>query len=398
MSREKVAQFRARIKDPQVRKSVDNAISYRRGRDVREEDILAFLQREYGAHLPAETGNFDGSSALKVEPLNSDSESESDTDTESPGILNSEPPPPEREITEAEVAAMIEQMQSIRVSHLHHIGEGVVIEMPPQKKRAEPEPETQKAAEPAPSKDSEPPAADAPMPKRTFALNSVRRLKRVKLRPEKVERVEKTAETDPMRLVPRPSPTKTVFSTLALLTLIGFMSYYLIAATEALYGRGIATLLVLIPLAFVFFVKIPVVRYLALALFLGVDLLSVGALHKIETAGISVSTLDGNPEYQRLKIQYAKGEMERDGINVRTHPTLRDQKAEELKKISGRMTEIESTSRVTEQASAEKSRADVTLGVRALLLVAAAVFAHALLHYTVSIDFDRWVRKAFGRG
>jgi hypothetical protein len=175
------------------------------------------------------------------------------------------------------------------------------------------------------------------------------------------------------------------------------MSYYLIAATETLYGRGIATLLVLIPLAFVFFVKIPVVRYLALALFLGVDLLSVGALHKIETAGISVSTLDGNAEYQRLKIQYAKGELERDGINVRTHPSLRDQKAEELKKISDRMTAIEGASRQNVEATAEKSRADVTLGVRALLLIAAAVFAHALLHYSAAVDFDGFMRKAFGR-
>jgi hypothetical protein len=391
---------------------VDNAISYRRGKQVPEADILAFLVKEYGEHAAENPAFSDGSLAVQIDLSDSELPPKADTEVgdcdilnsvaetrpEQPDVLTSSLNFPQREITDAEVAAMIERMRNIQVSHLHHIGEGVVIEMPLAKTRTESEPEIQKPAEPLKDKDSEGPAESLPLPGQSRPLNSVRRIFRRTGVSEPAPLKEKTTEAVPMRLAPRPSPTKTIFSTLALVTLIGFMSYYLIAATETLYGRGIATLLVLIPLAFVFFVKIPVVRYLALALFLGVDLLSVGALHKIETAGISVSTLDGNPEYQRLKIQYAKGELERDGINVRTHPSLRDQKAEELKKISGRMAEIESTSRVTEQASAEKSRADVTLGVRALLLVAAAVFAHALLHYTVSIDFDRWVRKAFGRG
>lgn len=403
MSRERVARFKASIKDPNIRKSVDNAINYRRTKQWPFDDILAFLIKEYGAYVPDYTSHCDGSSALQTDPLNSESDSESDNMTGEDDMLDSAPesqafpsavlnPSPEfqeREITDAEVAEMIERMRTLQVSHLHHYGEGVVIEMPSTKKPTEGAAEIQKAAEPASRADS---GKNFLKEKRPL-LNAV--WKNLNSAEPKAE--EKTAGTDPMRLASRPSPTRTVFSTVALLALIGFMSHYLISATAALYGTGVAVLLVLIPIAFVLFVKVPIVRYLALVLFLGADLYSVKALHEKEVARIATTTLDSHPEYQRLKKEYELSIAERGGINPSTHPSLRDKKATGLEKISTRMREIESTGMVTEQATADRTQADVTLGVRALLLIAAAIFAHALLHYSGGIDYDSWVRKAFGR-
>lgn len=399
MSRERVARFKASIKDPDVRKSVLNAIDYRRRKQVPFEDILAFLVKEYGHHLPDQTAFSDGSSALQLDPLNSESEPESDNTGSDCDVLDSAPEPsavlnpppeyPEREITEAEVAEMIERMRTLQVSHLHHYGEGVVIELPSSKKPTEKPAETEKVAEPAQDKDS----ARTLLNQKPRFLNA--RWKKLTHGENSDE--EKTAGTDPMRLAPQPSPTRTVFSTAALLALIGFMAHYLISATAALYGTGVAVLLVLIPIAVVFFVKVPIVRYSALLLFLGADLYSVKALHEKEVARIAVASLDSHPEYQRLKKQYDLAESERDKINPDTHPTLRSRKADEARRISARMTEIEKTSVVSEQATADRTQADVTLGVRALLLIAAAIFAHALLHYSGSIDYDSWMRKAFGR-
>lgn len=410
MFRERIARLQAAIKDPDLKKSVRNFVDYRKRKKVPDDVIWTQLQKEYPDLTQGSWAVCEGTAALQLDPLPDDEpsdiadcdilNSESEPESRSVAVLNSATAPaeevlnrfstPERvtEIvpTPEQIAAVMAEMVNLQVSHLKQIGEGVVIEMPGPKARAESQP----SAEPAPSKDSASPAEGG-------KENSARRLMRRVLNPSRLRKRGKTAETDPMRVASRPSLTRTIFSSLAILTLISFMSHYLISATETLYGRGVAVLLVLIPIGVVFFVRVPFVRYAMLCFFLGADLLSIKALRDTDMAKITESTLTENPEYKRLQKDYASAELERSKINPVTHPSLLALKAKEVKAISDRMAVLEQTSVVTERAAADRTRTEVTLGVRALLLIAAAVFAHALLHYSSALDYDRFMRKAFGR-
>lgn len=410
MSRERIARLQAAIKEPDLKKSVQNFVAYRRRKKVHPEEIWTQLQKEYPDLTQGSWPSYEGTAALHLDSLPDDElpdiedcdilNSEAEPDSRSDDVLNSAATHDEDvlnpvsasegiaeiEPTPEQIAAVVAEMQGLQVSSFRQIGEGVVIEMPPPKSRTEPI----QTAEPASSMDSAEPAEEK-------KEDSARRFVKRVLNPSRLRNRGKTAETDPMRVASRPSLTRTIFSTLAILTLISFMSHYLISATAALYGTGVAVLLVLIPIGIVFFVRVPVVRYTMLALFLGADLWSIKSLRDTDMAKITESTLTENPEYKRLKSEYAVAELERSKINPVTHPTLLGRKAKEVKAISDRMTAIEQTSVVTERAAADRTRTEVTLGVRALLLIAAAVFAHALLHYSSGLDYDRFMRKAFGR-
>ena len=410
MSRERIARLQAAIKDPDLKKSVQNFVAYRRRKHVLPEEIWTQLQKEYPDLTQSSWPSCEGTAAYQLDPLPDDEPSDAEVcdilnsgpglDSRKDDVLNSlevsgddaldsvSTPEGVAEIepTPEQIAAVVAEMQALQVSSFRQIGEGVVIEMPPPKTRTE----TAQPAEPLPE-------AESASPTEEKKPGSVRRfIKRVP-NPMRLRNQGKTAETDPMRVASRPSLTRTIFSSLAILVLIGFMSHYLISATETLYGRGIAMLLVLIPIGVVFFVRVPFVRYCMLALFLAADLWSIKSLRDTDMAAITESTITENPEYRRLQEQLKLTEVERRAINPVTHPSLLNKKAEEVKRISERMTAIERTSVVTERASADRTRTDVTLGVRALLLIAAAVFAHALLHYSSALDYDRFMRKAFGR-
>lgn len=421
MSRKKIAQFKASCKDPDLQKSIKNFIDYRRRRGVLEEEILAQLLAEYGAspyiqltpEFAAESELTEASSSsegdaedafsnasgqgdelnLEICPasgqdgelnpafsvasgqgdelsLASSSASgqsdglnaETETAPEVSDILEAHGPvwqPSGYEPTDEQVAAVIAEMQQLQTSQVRNVAEGVVIELPFTRVRMN------KVLPPEPAKQEEP-------------------------------EVEKTAETDPMRLAPQPSPTRTIFSTLALMALIGFISHYLIAATSALYGTLAAGILVAIPLAVVFFVNVPVLRYVALAVFLMADLWSLQAIYKKDLAVIEETSLSLNPEYQRLKLDYSRLTIERDAVNPGSHPSVRRRITADAQKAADRMTEIEQSSKTDQRADAETTKTEVTLGIRALFLLAAALLAHPLLHYSTVLNYDAFMKKAFG--
>jgi hypothetical protein len=430
MSREKIARFRARIKDPDLLKTVKNAIEYRQRKKMAVEETYAFLLKTYGekagisdsdlsdlgvSELPLQpdSGRKDGglnsayreaeceagglnpnaqvgkppqSDELKAEisalPSPSDKlnsvliaesippdglNSADKLSCSQMGDLNSAPEiwhPRLKIPTEAEVAAEISRMQGLEVSRLHLLAEGVVIEMPQIKPR---------------------PQADAEPKKETS--------KRILVRPKK----SKATERSPAVLPSRPPTTRALFCAVALLTLVGFTAYYLISATQLLYGTLASVILVAIPMGVVFFIDVVGLRYGALAVFLLADLWSLKALQEREIAEVHSTALIANPEYQRLKVDHANLMIERKGISADTHPTIRRRVARDMAKVSERMAVIESTSKPESATVAETTRTEVTLAIRALFLLALTLFAHPLVRYAKAIDFDMFMRKLFGR-
>ncbi len=377
MSRERVAQFLGAIKEPKLHVSVKNAINYRRNKQWSEEAIYAFLLETY-TQGPQKIGlTEDGSAALNLQPLNSDFEvdAEEEIAIEPAGEPESEPSPALEvwaapEPTRQQIDAEIQRMSRLQVSELMHFAEGVILEMPPPKERVS------KAgpALPAESAESKPLNGSAP-----------------------VDPNEKTAQENPNPEAPRPSLTSTIFSAAALLGLISFISYYLTSATSALYGVPIATLLVLVPLAFIFFVPQPGAKYSAIALFLLVDFFSVKTLHQKELAHVAVSALSSNPEYQRLTLEHGTLKSERDALNPVSRAGARGKKSEAMKTLSDKMSAIESAAVSDKIAESNESAADVTFGVRLILLAANALLAHALLIYARRLDFDKAMTAAFGK-
>lgn len=462
MSREKVAQFKARFKDPVVREKIKNAISYRQTRKVPYEEILEYLKATFGepptntqrsdtqerqglddgpsdstsqadglnppveSGVPCQEAGLNSTCKVAVvecDGLNSTSkDSTSQADMLNPvdfghnaglnpglgdstcqnGRLNSTSEDstsqadglnstsqdyarkddgrsyclPEKEPTAAEVAAVIASMQNLQRTQLNHLGEGVVIEMPYMKERAG-------TPEEAPADLSH--FENRPLEAKTDTP------------PKEAPAVEqgKTAQKDPMRLASGPSLTSAVFASLALTALIGSVSYYLILATKALYGTPVAALLVLIPLSIVFFVPQAGPRYLALLLFIGADVWSIKTLHLRDVAVVEETSLSTNGEYQRLKEQHELLRVEREALDPATRISARRKKSEEMKIASDRMAEIEASAKTDKRAEADMSTADVTLAVRALLLLGNALLAHALIYYSRRLDFDALFRWAF---
>lgn len=374
MTRERVAHFLASIKEPKLHISVKNAINYRRNKKWSEEAIYSFLSETFTQGPQLSQWTDEGSAALNLEPLNSDLDLDADEEVLEESLAEGPPsasfetwhaPEPSR----SQIDAEIQRMSRLQVSELSHFAEGVLLEMP-QSKEQPPKP---KATEP------EPPAVAA------------------ETRPDRPdEQKEKTAQEKPKTEAPEPSLTGTIFSTLALVGLISCISYYLTTATSALYGLPIATLLVLVPLAFIFFVPQVGAKYPAVALFLVVDFFSVKTLHQKEVAQVSTSALSANPSYQRLKKEHDTLQSERNALNEVTRSSARTQKATDMKALSDKMSTIESAAVSDKIAESSESAADVTFGVRLILLAANALLAHALLIYTKRIDFDRAMRGAFG--
>lgn len=208
----------------------------------------------------------------------------------------------------------------------------------------------------------------------------------------RIERSPKAAESKP---IVEAVNTPLVIRSVVLFLLIASSTTYLVLASLDIYDRQyLPTILLEVgPLAVLFFARS---RLIKVGLSLAYGICGVGALFALHSGDVSKVhslALDTNPEYKRVSSYVRAMQEEIDGM-PKNYRKKRDEKREEMKPLTDRLTEIEKAAKGTENSKAGEIKSDVKFVARILIFLGSLVFVHALSETLNSLNMPRLRRRA----
>ena len=323
----RIARIVQSINNVKERKAARSGVNYRRGTHVPETAIMAWLEQTWPEAVALVLADPQLNPA-QPEPIPEPKET-----------LKSLPfYPKSYEPTPAEIQAEIARMTALEVSKLSLLADGVVIEMPA-RSRAE-------SAEPSKGKVS------GGMEEARHRLGLAGRILSISL----------------------------------ILGLCAVIAWQLSIATVPLYGAVPAMLLILLPMAFIFFIDAKLVRALVLLGFVCADLYSLEAMRQRDTSEVEKSAASANPEYLRLAAEHKRIMLEREGLDSVRRATRLAELRRKAQDISDQMTALERNILTDRGVTSSLTTGKVTLLVRILFLIGMIVLGHALPLQLRSLD------------
>lgn len=323
----RIARIVQSINNVKERKAARSGVNYRRGTHVPEAAIMAWLEQTWPEAV----------ALVLAEPQLNPAQPEPIPEPQE--ILRSQPfYPKPYEPTPAEIQAEIARMTALEVSRLSLLADGVVIEMPT-RSRAE-------SAEPSKGKVS------SGMEEARHRLGLAGRILSISL----------------------------------ILGLCAVIAWQLSIATVPLYGAVPAMLLILLPMAFIFFIDAKLVRALVLLGFVCADLYSLEAMRQRDASEVEKSAASANPEYLRLSAEHKRIMLEREGLDSVTRVSRLAELRRKAQDISDQMTALERNILTDRGVTSSLTTGKVTLLVRILFLIGMIVLGHALPLQLRSLD------------
>jgi len=325
----RIARIVQSINNVKERKAARSGVNYRRGTHVPESAIMAWLEQAWPEAV----------ALVLAEPqLNLD---QPEPILEPKEAHKGQPLYPKPyEPTPAEIQAEITRMRALEVSKLSILADGVVIEMPDRSWA------DSGSAEPSKDKTS------GGMIEARCYLGLAGRILSITL----------------------------------IIALCGAIAWQLAIATVPLYGVVPAMLLILLPMAFIFFIDAKLIRGLVLTGFVCADLYSLEAMRQRDASVVEKSAASANPEYLRLAAEHKRIMLERDGLDSVSRATRLAELRKKANDISDQMTAREHAILTDRSVISSLTTGKVTLLVRVLFLIGMIVLGHALPHHLRGLD------------